>query len=705
MKRTAHIALFFSLFLCGLVACHRQDPEETHPVPTGYKDVVLQASVAETKATLTDAGAFAWAAGDVISVLATDGNFYDFTCEYGNSFRGVIPENTEITTVATYPVQAENGTNDGVYAQGMLRFTLPESYAPPAGHVSVPMVASFAEGATTIVFKQVGGVFRFPVTNVTGGSFVAEFTFYGAKPTGTYSLDPTLAGTTFLPAQASTAPSSISVACDGNGNVYVPVATGTYTRIDIKFYRKDAAGERTFFHRETRTRSGNYTVQRTDLYLMNTVTSSNSPVNNLISAPGGVDYDVYKVGNRFPISYWWHPFHDSAYGWSVDPVAESTVRQIKECGMNILLAISAKDKFTVAETQALLAHCHTFDMRLIAQGSTDLWWSSASTRAAEFAAIDQYAGDPYYVGHVMGDEPGGARFPQYQETQKAYEERYPGRVAFANLFPAYANTGQLGYPSYEQYIDAWMAGKGLHSISFDSYPNYWDGAGTRFGVISSHYYALDLIRAKTLAAGKHFWMIGLSGWTMNQSVQRTDEIRWYAFSAIAMGSKGYSYFCYYFPSYNGGEFEGYTNDKRFLVDLHGNPTDNYYIAQRLNSDIQVLGAKLCQSHADGCIMPDNSTLRLYESRTGYGALSSVTGSTCVVGCFRAPDGKYQAVVTNRIPSTTGTDTINATLHFDNTVHSVTATYTADHSVQTLPVTGGTLNLSFPEGEAYLIEWD
>ena len=199
-------------------------------------------------------------------------------------------------------------------------------------------------------------------------------------------------------------------------------------------------------------------------------------------------------------------------------------------------------------------------------------------------------------------------------------------------------------------------------------------------------------------------MIGNGGWLGETAttVQRADEYRWNAWSAIAMGSKGYSYYCYAFPpEYKSSDS---VDDQRFIVGLDGKPTGNYAFAQELSHDIQFFGSKLNQSHADGGIMTPLGKYVMYEPRREYGKLTSVSGDDSIVGCFRATDGTYQVLVTNLKPSATGGATVSVTLNFDSTVTSVTTTYSEDGTVATVPVENGAVTLTFPEGEAYLVEW-
>lgn len=414
--------------------------------------------------------------------------------------------------------------------------------------------------------------------------------------------------------------------------------------------------------------------------------------NKAISDPDGTDYDVFKMGTgRFPISYWYHPY--------IDPFEDATLDKIRDCGINVIMPFSHSIGFVAVEnTKKLLTYCNANDMRLIARGNYHDYAQASTTQAQEFACIDQYCDDPCYVGHYVADEPSSSEFGGFQAWQSAYTSRYPGKVAYVNLFPSYANSGQLGDTSYEVHLDKWMAGEGLRSVSFDFYP-LKDTRAFR----SDYYWNLDLIRERTLAKRIHFWMIGSGGWlgTTESTVQREDEYRWNAFSAIAMGSKGYAYFCYAFPP----EY-GPNSDKRFIVDVAGDPTANYPIVKKLNQDIQVLAAKLSQSHADGGIMTPLKKYVMYQPRKDYGKLTSVTGDDSITGCFRAPDGKYQVLVTNLLPTSTGGGVCTVTLHFDNTVTSVTTTSTETGATTTgVPVLSDGLTLTFPEGEAILVEWE
>ena len=70
----------YSVIALALVGCSKDSIEETSGVSTKMKTVTISSGIEEiTRASVdSQTGAFAWQSGDLISVLATDGKFYDF---------------------------------------------------------------------------------------------------------------------------------------------------------------------------------------------------------------------------------------------------------------------------------------------------------------------------------------------------------------------------------------------------------------------------------------------------------------------------------------------------------------------------------------------------------------------------------------------------------------------------------------------------
>ena len=247
--------IFFGFFvLClTLVGCTEEEMYQGN-VEQKLKTVSISAEMGGTdsRASLdSETGAFTWQSGDLISVLATDGKFYDFILE-GESgvktaeFVGQIPETAEITTVATYPRIVANGTENTVYANGTLNYVLPAEWTYAKDVSNVPMVASFEEGAEHMSFKQVGGVMRFPVKNLPAeATFVVKMK--GKAITGEFPVDITQLGTSSMEAGESDSELAIKYSSDSDGasaEFNVPVPVGIYNEFSVVV--KDAQGTEIF---------------------------------------------------------------------------------------------------------------------------------------------------------------------------------------------------------------------------------------------------------------------------------------------------------------------------------------------------------------------------------------------------------------------------------------------------------------------------
>lgn len=281
---------------CCLLGCQQGElvnPDEVIEVPMKTVSIAAGMSTDETKASIdSQTGAFSWQDGDKISVLATDGKFYDFILSEGigektASFEGSIPENANITTIATYPRIAGNGTENTALSGNTLDFFLPESltYIPESSNV--PMVATFEEGAEHMSFKQIGGVMRFPVNNLPKeATFIV--TMHDKTITGQFPVDIDNLGESCMTAGTEQSTLTISYSSDVNGasaEFNVPVPTGVYNNFNVTIKNSDGG---TIFSKDY---SANNTVKRATL--LNMKERSVSPQFGKFSINGSQADDLY----------------------------------------------------------------------------------------------------------------------------------------------------------------------------------------------------------------------------------------------------------------------------------------------------------------------------------------------------------------------------------------------------------------------------
>ena len=296
------------------------------------KQVTISTSMdsPSTRASLdSETGAFSWQSGDLISVLATDGNFYDFILEsgvgnYEAEFVGSIPENAYITTVATYPRIVSNGSANTVLVGSTLSYNLPATWTYAKDVSNVPMVAAFSENATHMAFKQVGGVMRFPVKNMpTEAKFI--ITMEDKTITGAFPVDINNLGTSAMTAGSSASELVINYSSEIDGayaEFNVPVPTGTYNNFTLTI--KDA-NDKVLFTKEYT--SDINKVERATLLNMKEITLPERPMTIAEVWPffvdarvvfskveGVTDYAFYVDGSETPVILTAEELNNGMYG-------------------------------------------------------------------------------------------------------------------------------------------------------------------------------------------------------------------------------------------------------------------------------------------------------------------------------------------------------------------------------------------------------
>lgn len=241
MKNIRFLLTLFTCFLFGCQQVELADPDDMVEVKMKSVSIVAGMGTDETKASLdSHTASFSWQSGDVISVLATDGKFYDFILSEGMgeksaSFEGRIPETAKVTTIATYPKIADNGAENTLLSGSTLDFLLPESLTYVAETCNVPMVAAFEEGAEHMSFKQVGGIMRFPINNLPKeATFIV--TMHDKTITGSFPVDITELGESCMKAGVGSSTLTINYSAQQDGasaEFNVPVPTGVYDNFNV----------------------------------------------------------------------------------------------------------------------------------------------------------------------------------------------------------------------------------------------------------------------------------------------------------------------------------------------------------------------------------------------------------------------------------------------------------------------------------------
>jgi hypothetical protein len=563
-----------------------------------------------------------------------------------------------------------------------------------------------------MAFKQVGGVMRFPITNMPREATLI-FTMPDKTITGEFPLELVTAGEAAMVAGTTASQVIINYSSDTDGQdveFNLPVPTGTYNKFTLEIKAND--GTQIY----TKSYKKDNVVERATLLNMKKI-KLNAADLGIGTEPDDTDYDVYKLG-EVPISFWWAPptwFHNYD-----DTKTREAYKLMADSGINVVNYDGEVDK-SLEENVRIMNIAGELGMKFIGQTRNAAGASVEYTTAERIAAIKEHlAPSPYYVAEYLIDEPGASKFDMYGEFTKEFFKEIPDKDIYINLFPDYARQEQLGCTTYEQYINEYMEKIPSKMISYDHYA--LNGNGT---LGSSYYTNLDLVRSKTHAVRKPFWVITQTGKVDGNAFPTYEQERWTVWSSLALGSKGIAYFCYWDPAQDGNGTTSMIN--RF----DGTPREQYYWIQKINQDISTISKKLLYCHADGAISSSTRFYPLYDNgkagRTKYGPVRKVSAKSehVVCGCFRdariSENGDnykgYKVLIVShqhnkpliKTGLTLDPSVTRITITQNNTTEVVELTNLTDFTMPlekgiNMKYSGNEILLEIPQGEALLIEF-
>ena len=277
----------------------------------------------------------------------------------------------------------------------------------------------------------------------------------------------------------------------------------------------------------------------------------------------------WKIGTPI-VTYWAGPGHPG------QPFSAAAARQMAQGNWNLVWA---------REPHLDTAGRHGLRVQL-----TDGLLSPASLddpakRAKLDALIERVRNHPALYSYHVTDEPGASAFPALGRLVAYLRQRDPAHLAYVNLFPTYANNKQLGtqgdtVTAYREYLRQYVEVVKPDLISYDHYHFKTRGDGDEY------FLNLGMIRQAALDAKVPFLnIVQASTWTPSRRTPTGEELRWLAYTSLAYGAQGLSYYVYCHPP-------DYKPDWGQMTDPEGNPTPLYYAAKGINPEFAAIAAQL-----------------------------------------------------------------------------------------------------------------
>jgi hypothetical protein len=241
-------------------------------------------------------------------------------------------------------------------------------------------------------------------------------------------------------------------------------------------------------------------------------------------------------------------------------------------------------------------------------------------------------------------------FPGLARLVRYIRERDSRHAVYINLYPMYANDRQLGVSGdvaqYDEYVDKFIETVKPDFLSYDHYNLLKEGDRDQY------FLNLALIRHAAVGAGLPFMnIVQASAWRPSWRIPTGDELRWLAYTSLAYGAQGISYFVYRAPEKHMGGMAG----------ADGTPSALYPVASQLNREFVAVASELQGLRSIGAFhvgmlppgtsgLPDDvaigpeSTPSVIPFRSGHPVDGFLLGYFDKSGSARAADASHMLIV-------------------------------------------------------------
>jgi len=258
--------------------------------------------------------------------------------------------------------------------------------------------------------------------------------------------------------------------------------------------------------------------------------------------------------------------------WAGPAMTDATAQQMADGGWNLVWCTEAE--LDTARRHGLRAQLHD---GLLSPGILD----DPAQRAKLDALVDRVRGHPALYSYFITDEPNATNFPNLGRLVAYLREHDPAHLAYINLFPTYANNGQLGnkgekVTAYNEHLAQFISIVKPSLLSYDHYQFAVKGDNP------DYFLNLALIRRAAQQAGLPFLnIVQACTWAASMRVPTPDEMRYLVYTTLAGGAQGISYYVYSCPGHTG-----------MIAHADGTPTERYDVLKTLNREFVAIASQL-----------------------------------------------------------------------------------------------------------------
>lgn len=341
---------------------------------------------------------------------------------------------------------------------------------------------------------------------------------------------------------------------------------------------------------------------------------------------------------------------------------ERHVRELAEAGVDFAVL-----EFKLLDRKAITPEFISWFSKYGVDFAVDDPLTNKVVEGAAVPDLDQedrmfYRNEPGFVSYSFVDEPGMSLFPALGAAVREFHARFPGKFAFINLLPLYANEQQLKGGAwaapieyyrqdgslYERYLAEYVKYVDTHYICVDIYPCKCvpdPACPDMFPLKHIKTTYVDYVKNIECAAnaardsGRELWICLQScSWSAKSRPVSGDELRWQAYTCLSYGTTNLLY--YVFADRPGHDYSMY--------DFRGEKRQLYYDSQALALGLKKLSDVFVSYRNLGAFNVNSSPeatpyLEMNRPYTDFAAITDISADIpLLVGCFEKREGRGSA---------------------------------------------------------------
>ncbi len=328
-----------------------------------------------------------------------------------------------------------------------------------------------------------------------------------------------------------------------------------------------------------------------------------------------------QAQDSITIGVWWGPGKDQN--------GQQAFNDLAAAGFNTTMVGTWKS--SNEEILKVLDYCKNAGVKVILAVDGDEYGIPGYMERIE-SWVKAFKDHPSLYAYMIGDEPGGDRLKILGEVAEHIRKIDSKHVIYSNLLPAHA------WEPYEKNIETYVQAVKPNLLSYDRYVLFPGSED-----MSGYFDNLGRIRTLSLKYMIPFHNIFLSIPHGGYRDPTDADMRWQAFTSLAYGAKGITYFTYITPPPGNPNYVGWGEA---IIRWDGSPTSKYPMVKRINTDVKKLSPILSKLRTTG-VYHSPAMPNVSEPLPANGPIIRIEGGEFVVGYFESPAGQTYAMIVNR----------------------------------------------------------